>query len=285
MRQVFLILLIYLSQKNVSTIYAHTFHDPVEKYYPSKEKKIPDIRDCTSEPENSSDIEMRIVEGVILDANQMLPINGATIQVYNSLKELVATQKSDSDGNFRFQLFENDEYYLEYTQECYNQRYRKLEYINSHLPNYVKLYLDPIMDIEKVILPKKTLDLTHIPYIKSENGLILDVATVTFDLDDTTLTIDARKAVDEVADLMFNYPELQIEIGVYTSMGAQEEYNLQLTEERSLNIYKYLASKDLDIKRVTYKGYGSAKPIYFDYTKLDLSENNPNRRVEFKIIF
>lgn len=303
MRQVFLILLIYLSQKNVSTINAMSFStvsvgeiefvlkDNPEKSIDGKSENNQVLLKKWNSNNNFSFLSnpnpvaaTRTISGVVLDRTFMQPIAGASISVFNSFKELVITEKTDSNGAFHFQLVENDDYYLEYTHECFNIRFRKLEYVNYHLPDFVKLYLDPVTEMERKPIQKEQLDLSKIPHHKVDMNLVLSVPNVNFDLDDTKLSLEAKKVIDQVADILYLNPNLEIEIAVHTSMGALEDYNLNLTDKRALSRYQYLGLKDLDINRVSYKGYGSFEPIFFDYTALDLREKDPNRRVEFRIV-
>lgn len=75
-------------------------------------------------------------------------------------------------------------------------------------------------------------------------------------------------------------PELAININGHTDNVGDENSNLSLSEGRAKAVFDYLISKGINKKRLTYKGYGSSKPI---------ADNNSdegkqlNRRVEIEI--
>jgi outer membrane protein OmpA-like peptidoglycan-associated protein len=74
---------------------------------------------------------------------------------------------------------------------------------------------------------------------------------------------------------------IKVEISGHTDNTGNETDNLKLSTLRAKTVVDYIVSKGISINRLTYKGYGSSKPI---------AENNSekgrakNRRTECKII-
>ncbi|MGV6861868.1 MAG: OmpA family protein [Putridiphycobacter sp.] len=86
--------------------------------------------------------------------------------------------------------------------------------------------------------------------------------------------VNLKKALD--AD-----PNLKIEVGGYTDNSGQYAKNVNLSKQRAKFVYDYLIESGYDPERISYAGYGPAKPIYSNRYK---STREGNRRIEIKIL-
>jgi len=77
-----------------------------------------------------------------------------------------------------------------------------------------------------------------------------------------------------------SYPDTDIQIFGYTDSKGSDEYNLNLSTQRSAAVRNYLASKGLAMSRFKTTGMGEADPIADNETETGRSKN---RRVEFAI--
>ena len=75
--------------------------------------------------------------------------------------------------------------------------------------------------------------------------------------------------------------DLRVEIGGHTDRSGNEAANRKLSTQRAKFIYDYLIKNGIEPERLTYKGYGSAKPAYTNKTK---SGRAANRRIEIRIL-
>jgi len=73
---------------------------------------------------------------------------------------------------------------------------------------------------------------------------------------------------------------LKIELRGHTDNTGDEKSNQQLSEERAKAVADYFISKGIEAKRISYKGYGSSKPVAPNDTEEGKAKN---RRVEFLI--
>ena len=76
-------------------------------------------------------------------------------------------------------------------------------------------------------------------------------------------------------------PEVEVEIGGHTDKTGNEKVNRELSEMRAKAIYDYLLDNDVSPMRLSYKGYGSAKPLLSNKYKYGRSVN---RRIEVKVL-
>lgn len=111
-------------------------------------------------------------------------------------------------------------------------------------------------------------------------GAVIKLDRVFFETAKWGLLPESNEQLDELVELMNEYPTMQIEIHGHTDSRGGEDYNQNLSENRTKSVFEYLVDNGIDAGRMNYIGYGEAKPIadnrYADGRQL-------NRRVEFVI--
>lgn len=128
------------------------------------------------------------------------------------------------------------------------------------------------------ILTTKEIKLDSIDY---RVGNTIALENIFFEFDKATLLPASMPELKKLIDVMTDYPYLKIEISGHTDNVGTDAYNEKLSHERAKSVVDYLVSKDVDTKRLSYKGYGSKKPIATNETDAGRSIN---RRVEFTVI-
>ena len=117
--------------------------------------------------------------------------------------------------------------------------------------------------------------------INYQVGNRIELSNIFFEFDKATLLPASETELNKLADILQDYPFLEIEIGGHTDNVGTVLYNQRLSEDRAKAVVDYLVAKDADEKRVCYKGYGASLPIA---DNLDETGRQQNRRVEFKIL-
>lgn len=72
---------------------------------------------------------------------------------------------------------------------------------------------------------------------------------------------DAHIELDKLVQVLQENPSLQIEIGGHTDNIGKAEDNNKLSTERAKSIANYIIGKGIAGERISFKGYGSTKPI------------------------
>ncbi|MDP2161775.1 MAG: OmpA family protein [Flavobacterium sp.] len=93
---------------------------------------------------------------------------------------------------------------------------------------------------------------------------------------------ESEPILDELVEVMNENPNLKIEIQGHMCCNENTK-ELQLSIQRSRFIYRYLNLKGIDKKRISYKGFGTSKPI-FTIPEKNEEERAKNRRVEIEIM-
>lgn len=93
---------------------------------------------------------------------------------------------------------------------------------------------------------------------------------------------ESRPILEELLKIMRSNPNLKIEIQghICCQMGTDVEDTAKV---RALAVYNYLINNGIDKNRLSYKSFGSSKPIHI-IPENNEEERNENRRVEIQII-
>jgi outer membrane protein OmpA-like peptidoglycan-associated protein len=120
-----------------------------------------------------------------------------------------------------------------------------------------------------------------------EAGTKIVLNNIFFDLNKSTLRKESSLELEKLYKVLFDYPEMKIEVGGHTDSKGNAELNRKLSQERAQSVVDHLAKKGIEKSRIVAKGYGKDLPIAQDY----LPDGKPNeegmqmnRRVEFKIL-
>ncbi len=115
--------------------------------------------------------------------------------------------------------------------------------------------------------------------IEVNKTLILE--GINFQHQSDRLTHTAYKKLERLIELLTVHPTMSIEIGVHTDNSGSNTYNTDLSRRRAHCIKDYLIINEIEMNRLTAKGYGATKPVLPNNSE----ENRAyNRRVEIRIL-
>ncbi len=120
------------------------------------------------------------------------------------------------------------------------------------------------------------------PEIREEVVKILEFATqaVQFETGSARLKQESFLTLDEIVRIMAEYPAYSLIISGHTDNVGNAESNQLLSENRAKACKDYLVSSGVAERRMTYVGFGSAKPRADNSSS---SGRRLNRRVEFDL--
>ncbi len=89
--------------------------------------------------------------------------------------------------------------------------------------------------------------------------------------------------LDDIGNILIQWPRLKIEIGGHADARGSDAYNLELSQHRAESVLQYLLNKYPQLNRDNYtaKGYGEREPVATNKTVEGMAMN---RRVEFKVM-
>lgn len=101
-----------------------------------------------------------------------------------------------------------------------------------------------------------------------------------FDYDKATLLQQSYNELHTLLGILQSHPTMKIEICGHTDGHGSIDYNQRLSENRARAVVDYLVSHGIDVRRLSFKGFGKSRPIDTNTTEEGRAKN---RRVEFVV--
>lgn len=86
------------------------------------------------------------------------------------------------------------------------------------------------------------------------------VENIFYDFDKATLRPESKSALDELAEMLRDNPNITIEMGSHTDRMGTDAYNEDLSNRRAKSVVDYLIAAGIQQDRLTYAGYGESRP-------------------------
>lgn len=86
------------------------------------------------------------------------------------------------------------------------------------------------------------------------------IENIFYDFDKATLRPESKEALDEMAQIMRDNPNITIEMAAHTDRIGDENYNLKLSERRAKSVIDYLIASGIQSDRLQHIGYGKTRP-------------------------
>lgn len=86
------------------------------------------------------------------------------------------------------------------------------------------------------------------------------VENIFYDFDKATLRPESKEALDEMAVMLRDNPNVTVEMGSHTDRVGTAEYNDALSDRRAKSVVDYLVGAGIAPERLTWKGYGKSVP-------------------------
>ena len=223
------------------------------------------------------------ISGLVLDKDEE-PVPNAVIRIVgNDGSNQKAVGKDD--GSFRFKLQRGVSYVM--LAGAKNYLHGKQEFVSDTIEEDAEYSVDFILAaIQK-------------PQV---------VENIFYDFDKATLREESKTALDEIAQLLKDNPDVRVEMSSHTDNKGSDTYNQKLSEARAKSVVDYLISQGIEAERLQYVGYGESQPkkvtkriarLYPQFMEGDVLDENYifalpmgdreiadqiNRRTEFRVI-
>lgn len=86
------------------------------------------------------------------------------------------------------------------------------------------------------------------------------VENIFYDFDRATLRPESTEALDEMARMLLENPNVTIEMASHTDRWGSDEYNDRLSQRRAQSVIDYLIGKGITEDRLQPQGYGKRRP-------------------------
>jgi outer membrane protein OmpA-like peptidoglycan-associated protein len=106
-----------------------------------------------------------------------------------------------------------------------------------------------------------------------------------YDYDEWFIRKDAEPALDSLAKMLRENPQLRIQLSSHTDCRGENEYNLDLSQKRAQSAVDFLIEHGVRTERLVPVGYGESKlAVECECTTCSETEHQKNRRTTFKIL-
>jgi len=109
----------------------------------------------------------------------------------------------------------------------------------------------------------------------------ISLSTIRFGVGSAKLAPGSSPALNEVAEILRQNPNVTVEIGGHTDNEGPARLNRKISLERAEEVKRYLAVQGVPSAQMVTKGYGEVHPIASNRYADGRAEN---RRIEFKIL-
>ena len=104
--------------------------------------------------------------------------------------------------------------------------------------------------------------------------------TILFDLGKSTIRKESYAVLQNIVDIMKEYPNAKFEIEGHTDITGSLKLNEKLSKDRAASVRDYLVTIGMDASKLTSEGYGPSRPIATNNTAAGRQQN---RRVEISL--
>jgi outer membrane protein OmpA-like peptidoglycan-associated protein len=137
---------------------------------------------------------------------------------------------------------------------------------------------------EKSIETKREVFLKE-QFNKAKVGDKIIVNNINFFIASDQIIPDSNIALDQILNILKENEVLKIEIQGHICCNPfpKDKKSIKLSVNRAKKIYDFLVENGIKKNRLSYKGFGSSKPIYF-IPEANKEQERLNRRVEILIL-
>lgn len=114
-----------------------------------------------------------------------------------------------------------------------------------------------------------------------EGKTICAINDITFAFGKSSINKKSHDYLDKLATTLIR-TNAKIEVKGHTDNIGTEEFNMNLSKERAINVVNYLINKGVPKDKLSYSYYGMSKPLTDDNSEAGRALN---RRVEFEILY
>ena len=223
---------------------------------------------------NRTEIECVDYASLILNENNQV-IKGASMRISSSCLGSELYEETDDNGYSLFCIPPSCSYDVRISAEGYREYEATIQVTadNSRRPGRFVL-------ASKEALP---------PLIKEDElkkGAVIVLNNIYYETNKSDIIPGAARELDQLADIMLKYPEMQIQLSAHTDSRGEEKYNLNLSTRRANSASAYLVRKGIDIKRITAVGFGEQfiRNQCREGVNCSDEEHRYNRRTEVKVL-
>ncbi|PCH97189.1 MAG: hypothetical protein COB85_02910 [Bacteroidetes bacterium] len=230
-----------------------------------------------------------IVGKIVEKGDPMGGKKNINVYLYDSPQNLLDSTETDEYGKFKFNNLPFGEAYLVRLQEGSGNLYLEMLMVNDKGKAIMASSMGDVDEngffhfvrLEYMTTHLKLAKTEEIKLIDMEEGASVQLNNIYFEPGKHQLLAESSAELNLLVGILMTKSDIKIEISGHTDNIGTKQFNLVLSEKRAKSVVDYLVTEGISESRLTYKGFGSLKPLSRNNTEY---ERQKNRRVEFKVI-
>ncbi|WP_409015051.1 OmpA family protein [Dyadobacter sp. CY345] len=202
-----------------------------------------------------------VVTGSVFEFETTTPVKAnITVDLIDSKLLFTKVAFDPETGDFNLILPDKDRYRITASQEGYFSSSEEIDLKDGKSLKAIRknFYLQPI-----------------------KPGQQIRLANNMFSQSSANITESSFQELDRIIGIMNEHPEMEILLEGHTDNQGDTKKNIKLSEDRVVEVKKYLVAKGIGAFRIQTKAWGPAKPIASNSSE---ATRQKNRRVEFTIL-
>ena len=200
------------------------------------------------------------VKGKVFDKNTSKGLPSAIALTDLKTKDIISRVQTDETGNYLITLPIGKDY-------AFNVNRRGYLFYSENFP-FSQKTPDSTYNIDIALQP-----------LAANASIILK--NIFFDVNKFQLKPESQVELDNVVLLLKENPTVKIQINGYTDNAGKPADNITLSNNRAKAVVEYISSKGIDVKRMSYQGFGEKMPLADNSTEEGRARN---RRTELKVM-
>ncbi|MFN3754788.1 OmpA family protein [Flavobacterium sp.] len=140
----------------------------------------------------------------------------------------------------------------------------------------------PISPFDTQALVEKEVSELQTKFKNAKKGDLIKINNINFFFNSEKIEELSMPILEELLQILYDNPKLRIAIHGHICCNPNG-MDTKLSYRRALVIFKYLRDNEIEMNRLSYKGFGSNDPIY-KVPERNEAERKANRRVEILIV-
>jgi len=138
--------------------------------------------------------------------------------------------------------------------------------------------------LPEIIAETRDFATTEIDDLKE--GVTVELRNIYYDFDRASIREGAEEELVRLADIMREFPAMEIELAAHTDSRGKASYNLKLSQRRAEEAKRVLVREGVESHRIQPRGYGATQLKNHCSSKVSCTEDEhqENRRTEIRIL-
>lgn len=215
------------------------------------------------------------LDGLVSVQGYATAVPNALVRIVNQTTGEENLVRTNSFGDFEYCMAANSDYLVTAEKTGYNSGTATVSTkgLQGSQPLNVKIALQPANGDEVVKKPIK-------------EGSVILLENIYYDFNQYIIRKGAAEELDALAQLMKQYPSMEVELVAHTDSRGNDQYNLELSLKRAESAMRYLIQKGIKQRRIKAMGLGETqiRNRCADDVECTDEEQQYNRRTEVKVL-